>query len=280
MSGPKRADAGGRRRPVHPQLGHRRARPPRARPRASSCDASGRGSATRRRADRERRRRPAQPLAAGPHRTAAHLGRKFVAAGVLPAAIALLREGDVDMLGVEAGDLAQMTARAREALLRAGSERSAGCGGTQRACPPTSARTASLRRRPCDRDCRLAPDGRPRTRAQLYRGRTARRGARSRPDRLSASWGVSSSPCARSAEPGAVWQVKARCGARARRAVAPGELLARDAQELAGCHARGASVLDDDANADTSGARDQPARALGRPGVRPTHRLGQRPGQG
>ncbi len=43
------------------------------------------------------------------------LGSKFVATGVLAAAIELLREVDVDMDGVEAGDLAEMTARARGA---------------------------------------------------------------------------------------------------------------------------------------------------------------------
>jgi hypothetical protein len=44
------------------------------------------------------------------------LGSKFVATGVLTAAIALLRERGIDMDGVEAGDLAEMTARARVAL--------------------------------------------------------------------------------------------------------------------------------------------------------------------
>jgi hypothetical protein len=47
------------------------------------------------------------------------LGSKFVATGVLAAAIDLLRESDVDMYGVTAGDLEAMTARARDALLRA-----------------------------------------------------------------------------------------------------------------------------------------------------------------
>src|SRR3954451_4914372 len=48
------------------------------------------------------------------------LGSKFVATGVLRAAIELLREVDVDMYGVEAGDEQTMVMRAREALLRAG----------------------------------------------------------------------------------------------------------------------------------------------------------------
>jgi hypothetical protein len=45
------------------------------------------------------------------------LGSKFVATGVLAAAIELLRERDIDMYGVEASDLTEMTARARIALL-------------------------------------------------------------------------------------------------------------------------------------------------------------------
>ena len=53
------------------------------------------------------------------------LGSKFVATGLLAAAIELLRAGDVDMHGVEAGDLDEMTARARDALLRAASLSSA-----------------------------------------------------------------------------------------------------------------------------------------------------------
>jgi hypothetical protein len=44
------------------------------------------------------------------------LGSKFVATGVLAAAIELLREVDVDMYGVEAGDLTETAARAREGL--------------------------------------------------------------------------------------------------------------------------------------------------------------------
>ena len=47
------------------------------------------------------------------------LGSKFVAAGVLAAAIELLEHGSIDMRGVGAGDLDEMTARARSALIRA-----------------------------------------------------------------------------------------------------------------------------------------------------------------
>jgi hypothetical protein len=47
------------------------------------------------------------------------LGSKFVATGVLAAAIELLRAGWIDMDGVEAGDHTEMTARARDALTRA-----------------------------------------------------------------------------------------------------------------------------------------------------------------
>jgi hypothetical protein len=47
------------------------------------------------------------------------LGSKFVATGVLAAAIELLRVGDVDMYGVQAGELTEMTARARDALRQA-----------------------------------------------------------------------------------------------------------------------------------------------------------------
>ena len=48
------------------------------------------------------------------------LGAKFVAAGVLAAAIELVEHSAIDMHGVAAGDLTEMTARARDALLRAG----------------------------------------------------------------------------------------------------------------------------------------------------------------
>jgi hypothetical protein len=47
------------------------------------------------------------------------LGSKFVATGVLVAAIELIREGSIDMYGVAAGDLEEMKARARAALIRA-----------------------------------------------------------------------------------------------------------------------------------------------------------------
>lgn len=45
------------------------------------------------------------------------LGTKFVATGVLVAAIELLRTADLDMHGVAAGDGEEMAARARAALL-------------------------------------------------------------------------------------------------------------------------------------------------------------------
>lgn len=54
------------------------------------------------------------------------LGTKFVATGVLIAAIELLREVDVDMHGVAAGDEHEMVARARDALLRAGNRNQEG----------------------------------------------------------------------------------------------------------------------------------------------------------
>ena len=59
-----------------------------------------------------------RPSRTGGQRT---LGAKFVAAGVLSAAIELLEPGVIDMHGVTAGDHAEMTARARAALLSAGS---------------------------------------------------------------------------------------------------------------------------------------------------------------
>jgi hypothetical protein len=60
-----------------------------------------------------------RPSRTGSQRT---LGAKFVAAGVLSAAIELLEQGAIDMHGVIAGDLAEMTARARAALLRAAAD--------------------------------------------------------------------------------------------------------------------------------------------------------------
>ena len=57
-----------------------------------------------------------RPARTGEPRT---LGAKFVAAGVLAAAIELIEHSAIDMRGVAAGDLAEMTARARDALLRA-----------------------------------------------------------------------------------------------------------------------------------------------------------------
>jgi len=50
-------------------------------------------------------------------------GSKFVATGLTLAAVELLRDGDIDMEGVEAGDLETMKARARAALIRAGTKR-------------------------------------------------------------------------------------------------------------------------------------------------------------
>jgi hypothetical protein len=57
-----------------------------------------------------------RPARTGEPRT---LGSKFVATGVLAAAIELLRASGIDMHGVQAGDHAEMTARARDALKRA-----------------------------------------------------------------------------------------------------------------------------------------------------------------
>jgi len=53
-------------------------------------------------------------------------GSKFVATGVLMAAVELLGEVDVDMWGVQAGDVEAMKARARAALIDAGAKRSGG----------------------------------------------------------------------------------------------------------------------------------------------------------
>lgn len=47
------------------------------------------------------------------------LGSKFVGTGVLVAAIELLRSANLDMDGVAAGDLEEMAARARAALISA-----------------------------------------------------------------------------------------------------------------------------------------------------------------
>jgi len=55
-----------------------------------------------------------RPARTGGPRT---LGSKFVATAVLTAAIELLEHVDVDMHGVTASDLAEMTQRAREALI-------------------------------------------------------------------------------------------------------------------------------------------------------------------
>jgi hypothetical protein len=61
-----------------------------------------------------------RPARTGQPRT---LGSKFVATGVLAAAIELLRASEIDMHGVVAGDLPEMTARARDALIRAANKR-------------------------------------------------------------------------------------------------------------------------------------------------------------
>lgn len=53
-------------------------------------------------------------------------GSKFVATGVLMAAVELLGEVEVDMWGVQAGDVEAMKARARAALIAAGERRSGG----------------------------------------------------------------------------------------------------------------------------------------------------------
>jgi hypothetical protein len=58
-----------------------------------------------------------RPSRTGQPRT---LGAKFVATGVLAAAIELLSSAELDMYGVHAGDAIEMTARARSALRRAG----------------------------------------------------------------------------------------------------------------------------------------------------------------
>jgi hypothetical protein len=54
-----------------------------------------------------------------PARTGAprSLGAKFIATGLLSAAIELLQSAEVDMSGVAAGDLVEMQSRARNALL-------------------------------------------------------------------------------------------------------------------------------------------------------------------
>jgi hypothetical protein len=57
-----------------------------------------------------------RPARTGGART---LGSKFVGTGLLMAAIELVRTVEVDMAGVAAGDLAEMTTRAHDALLRA-----------------------------------------------------------------------------------------------------------------------------------------------------------------
>ncbi len=53
-------------------------------------------------------------------------GSKFVATGVLMAAVELLGEVEVDMWGVQAGDVEAMKDRARVALIAAGARQSGG----------------------------------------------------------------------------------------------------------------------------------------------------------
>src|SRR4029079_8776239 len=67
-----------------------------------------------------------RPARTGQPRT---LGSKFVATGLLAAAIELWRAGDLDMYGVEAGDLPEMTARAGDALRQAALRLAAAEGG-------------------------------------------------------------------------------------------------------------------------------------------------------
>jgi hypothetical protein len=64
-----------------------------------------------------------RPARTGGPRT---LGSKFVGTGVLAAAIELLGSVDVDLHGVTAGDLDEMVARARAALIRAATHSSDG----------------------------------------------------------------------------------------------------------------------------------------------------------
>ena len=71
------------------------------------------------------------------------LGTKFVATGVLVAAIELLRTIDVDMRGVAAGDDAEMAARARTALLRAGAAPGHGAGAAGSRVAPLPALSAN-----------------------------------------------------------------------------------------------------------------------------------------
>ena len=61
-------------------------------------------------------RTTSRPARTGGRRT---LGSKFVATGLLTAAIQLARAVDIDMHGVDAGDVDELSARCRDALLRA-----------------------------------------------------------------------------------------------------------------------------------------------------------------
>jgi len=77
-----------------------------------------------------------RPARTGQPRT---LGSNFVASGVLAAAIELLREGGIEMDGVEAGDLDEMSKRARAALTRAATAEPAPDDRTTRDTPTTEA---------------------------------------------------------------------------------------------------------------------------------------------
>ncbi len=117
-----------------------------------------------------------RPARTGQPRT---LGSKFVATGVLAAAIELLRAGGIDMHGVEAGDLDEMTARAREALTRAAHQQAPD--GTPPQRHPRRHHEQPLpaaRRRPDPARARSAPSAGAACRAQRD---AARRSARRRP---------------------------------------------------------------------------------------------------
>ena len=143
-------------RPLEPQpattSAHTRPATRRRRPRsaarrhaASGSRRGGDAGAPRRRAHRIASRRSCArcrgPARTGHTRT---LGSKFVAAGVLAAAIELLEHASIDMRGVAAGDHDEMKARARDALRRAGA--------TARRRPSVSTDLAAIERRPTRSD--------------------------------------------------------------------------------------------------------------------------------
>ena len=123
----------GRRRPADSLVG---SSPPDSARAARHVSADGAGAAAIDRVARPRRVEPARvrlgvvldegdvawlrttsrPARTGGRRT---LGSKFVATGLLTAAIELARAVDIDMHGVDAGDVDELTARCRDALLRA-----------------------------------------------------------------------------------------------------------------------------------------------------------------